>query len=229
MPQDEIHQAFEESFQNPLIIATRVGVLEAAGPTLSAVADVTRAAGQIKQDPKLLAVALLCRISSELADGIGLVCRRSRAYAGGCLLRQLIEVEYLMFVGYNDPGTLTKWHQADSEELRKTFTPQRMRNSSAGLFQDKEYWRHCEIGGHPHPKFSRILLPTYQSKWEPLAFLLPDAAHHVRRLWTSLRLLLPPLGIDLSEVEIALLEALHNWEEVENPVVLSFDGIELPA
>jgi hypothetical protein len=58
--------------------------------------------------------------------------------------------------------------------------------------------------------------------------LLPDAVHHLRRLWTSLRLLLPKLDIGelaLKEFAKPLIKAIERWTEVENPLILSLDGI----
>lgn len=60
-----------------------------------------------------------------------------------------------------------------------------------GYFAIKN-WLHCEVGGHPHLR-ARMLLNTYETALAPVASLLPDAVHYLRRLWTSLRLLLPKL------------------------------------
>jgi hypothetical protein len=132
-----------------------------------------------------------------------------------------------MFLGYIDPTNLARWYRADGKELRKVFSPQRMRNASDGLFRDQEYWLHCEVGGHLHPR-ARMLLNDYPTPLAPIATLLPDAVHHLRRLWTSLRLLLPQLDIGelaLQEFAEPLASAIERWTEVENPLILSFDGI----
>jgi hypothetical protein len=57
------------------------------------------------------------------------------------------------------------------------------------------------------------------------AALLPDTVHHVRRLWTSLRLLTPSIDLDLDLVGLTLPASLQTWEEAEHPVVLACDGI----
>ena len=102
-----------------------------------------------------------------------------------------------------------------------------MRKASKGLFRDKEYWLHCEVGGHPHPR-ARVVLREYEPYVSPAAFLLPDTCHHIRRLWTSLRLLLPKLDGGqpiLDELEAPLQAAIAAWETSEDATVLAFDGI----
>ena len=99
-----------------------------------------------------------------------------------------------------------------------------MRDASQGLFRDAEYWHHCELGGHPTPK-GRIFLQDYESFRTPIEFLLPDAAHHLRRLWTSVSLTMPKLNLNAEAVSTELPDAISDWERVENQVVLSFDGI----
>jgi hypothetical protein len=219
---DDLKRAFAES-STDTISAARRDALATAGPTLRSIADAVQTLGWVQRDDRLLAVALLSRLASELADGI-LALVESRPYAAGCLLRQLIEIEYLIYLGYTNPETLAEWYKAEEDDLRKRFSPQQMRRASDGLFRDEEYWLHCNVGGHPNPK-ARILLSSYQQEWDPIQFLLPDSLHHLRRLWTSLSLMLPKLGIDESIVPDALSHALEVWVSAENPMILSYDGI----
>src|SRR4051794_13310786 len=103
-----------------------------------------------------------------------------------------------------------------------------MRKKADGMFRDKEYWLHCDMGGHPHPTQSKVLLSAYKAPVPPIAFLLPDAVQHLRRLWTSVKLLLPKLnsgGIALNDSGERIGRAIIVWEAIENPTVLSHDGI----
>ena len=223
----EVLAAFQDAAADDLIVSARFDVLDAGGTTLQRMADILQTGGWISRDDRELAVALLSRLASELSVGIALMSRQSYIYAAGALLRQLIEIEYPMFLGYLDPTNLARWYRADGRELRKMFSPQRMRDASDGLFRDQEYWHHWEVGGHPRPR-ARMLLSAYQTRLAPIASLLPDAVHHLRRLWTSLRLLLPKLDIGelaLKEFAKPLIKAIERWTEVENPLILSLDGI----
>lgn len=224
---DETLVAFQDAAANDLIVSARFGVLDAGGNTFQRIADLIQTSGWMSRDDRELAVALLSRLASEPAAGIALMCRQSYLYAAGALLRRSIEIEYLMFLGYIGAANLARWYRADAKELRKVFSPQRMRNASDALFRDQEYRLHGGVGGHPHPR-ARMLLNAYETPLAPVASLLPDAVHHLRRLWTSLRLLLPKLDIGelaLEEFAEPLVNAIAHWTEVENKPILSFDGI----
>lgn len=218
---------FCETAQDMNISNSRFAVLEEASTAFAKCADLLQISGYIGRNPKELAAALLIRLGGELSGGILILAKQSLAYPAAALLRQLVEVEYLAFIGYADPVNLQNWYEATDEERRKLFTPQKMRKLSDGLFRDSEYWLHCEVGGHPHPK-SKILLPAYGPKVPPVAALLPDAVHHIRRLWTSVSLLLPQLDAGdrvLEELGTSLPVAIANWESNEHPMILAFDGI----
>lgn len=224
---NEVLQAFRDSAADEQVMSARFAVLDTAEATLTTIADLTQTSGGINCDDNELALALLSRLASELSGSICVLARQSRLYAAGALLRQLIELEYLMFLGYMDPSSLGRWYRADARELRKFFSPQQMRNAADGLFRDEEYWLHCAVGGHPHPK-SRILLSSYHPPLDPVASLLPDAVQHLRRLWTSLKLVLPKLNVGEITVEEhgqPLIDAINHWLNVEHPLVLTFDGI----
>jgi hypothetical protein len=224
---NEALAAFQSAAEDDVIVSARFRGLDAGGVTLLGIADLVQTSGWLGRDDRELAVALLSRLASELSASIALMCRQSYLYAAGALLRQLVEIEYLMFLGYVDPSNLARWYRADGKELRARFSPQRMRNASDGLFRDQEDWLHCEVGGHPHPR-ARTLLNAYETPLVPIASLLPDAVHHLRRLWTSLSLLPPKLetgDLDVKEFGEPLVDALERWTEVENPLILSFHGI----
>lgn len=223
----DVLTALGNAAADDVIVTARLGVLEAGDATLQRIADMAQTSGRLSRDDRALAVALLCRLASELSAGIAVLCRGSHVYAAGALLRQLVEIEYLMFLGYMDPAKLSSWYTADGKQLRTTFSPQRMRDASDGLFRDQEYWHHCEVGGHPHPR-ARMLLDSYRAPLAPIASLLPDAVHHLRRLWRTLGLLYPKLDVgDLVFEEPAdpLVQAIERWIGVEDPLILSFDGI----
>ena len=225
---NDLAVTFREAAENEQIVRARFAVLDTAYVVFTRLADLLQTSGWIGRDRKELAAALLIRLASELSGGISLLIQNANPYAAGALLRQLIEIEYLLFLGYSDPATLQSWYEADAAELRKIFSPQQIRKRADGLFRDKEYWLHCEIGGHPHPTKSRILLSAYAAPVPPIAFLLPDTVQHLRRLWTSVKLLLPKLNIGeiaLKESGQRLSDTIAHWETIENSTVLSFDGI----
>ena len=231
MTREDLGATFAAAGRDDARVTARYAVLEAATGGLGRIADRLHVGGFVSRDDQLLATALLARLAAELSSGVQLLLRAGNSYAAGALLRQLIEVEYLLFLGYADPTTLARWYRASPEELRKEFTPHKMRKAADGVFRHEEYWQHCEVGGHPHPA-SRLLLPQYASALPPTTFLLPDAVQHVRRLWTSLRLLIPKLNSGeqlVGDQGAALQSAIDRWAQVEDPVVLQFDGVPSAA
>ena len=74
-----------------------------------------------------------------------------------------------------------------------------------------------------------MLLRAYEQEFTPESHLLPDACHHVHRLWTSLRLAQEQQNrhdcLGTNEAA-ALTAAIHAWKSTEDAVILSFDGID---
>jgi hypothetical protein len=224
---DLLH-AFKASAESGSVVSARFAVLDAAAETFSTLAVLLHVSGYISREAKETAICILLKFAADLCSGMSMLFKTDNMYSAASLLRQLIEVEYLMFLGYKDPQELGRWLTANDEQRRKTFAPQQMRKAADGLFRDKEYWQHCEMGGHPHPK-GRAILPSFTRQVSPVWFLLPDADQHVRRLWTSVRLLMPKLNLPyqtaIENCSISLSTAVDRWEEVEDPLLLSFDGI----
>ncbi len=223
----DICRAFNEAAADEVIVSARFEVLDSARSSFAGIADISQTVGWIQRDDQELSVALLARLASELAAGISLLLRQMHTYPAGALLRHMIEIEYLMFLGYLDEAQFKRRYRADASELRSEFSPQRMRKASGGMFRDLEYWQHCELGGHPHPK-SRVLLSQYSNDVPPQAFILPDAVHHLRRFWTSLKLVLARSGHGesaYSQHVDPLEDAINRWTQVENHLILSFHGL----
>lgn len=178
------------------------------------------------RDANSAGMALLLKLSGQLTLGMKQLFVNENLYAASALLRQTVELEYLLFLGYQDIDTIGTWYAADPQSLRNQFTPQKMRNRSGGLFRDQEYWTHCELGGHPNPKAA--ILFRQLGDTNAICFALPDAVHHARRLWNSVKFTLPrmhskELGVekyaDLIDVAFA------SWEAHEDPTILSYDGL----
>ncbi len=84
-----------------------------------------------------------------------------------------------------------------------------------------EYWRHCDMGGHPAPS-GRLLLRIWSHASDPghdevAAAAWADLAQHLNRLWLSLdRLLLREHARYESvrkDERTRVQEAMERWEE----------------
>lgn len=131
------------------------------------------------------AMAIVAQMGAELAVGASQLYSMERWYAGAALVRQLIEVEYLLFLFVLDPGAPNRWLNASSEEIRLMFSPKEMRARSGGRFRAEEYSAHCEMGGHPRSK-GHVLLREHNLLTEHV--FVPeiqwvDLAQHIERLW----------------------------------------------
>jgi hypothetical protein len=225
---DEVASRFAAAAANQAIVNARMALLNSAGPCFTVCADRLQTFGFVWHDDVALAAALLCHIASELSEGIAMLIAARRSYAAAALLRQLVEVEYLALLGYIEPARLAKWYRSPSVLIRREFTPSKMRRASNGLFADHEYWTHCEHGGHPHPS-GRMLLVAYRLPLAPEAHLMPDACHHIRRLWTSLSLAQEQQSraeTVTHSAATAFQQCRARWEALEDELVLSFDGIQ---
>jgi hypothetical protein len=130
-------------------------------------------------------------MAAELADAAVDMAKKERYYAVGALIRQLIECEYLLALFTDDLEHAHTWWESSPDEVRKSFKPKKLRKLTS--FPDKEYWNHCDTGGHPAPKGSQLLqkLDPARRFWPyTAAELLIDLGLHLRRIWKALDALL---------------------------------------
>jgi hypothetical protein len=134
------------------------------------------------------AVAIVAQIGAELAVGATHLYQAHRWYAGAALVRQLIEVEYLLFLFATDDDEPERWLDASDAEAKKTFSPSEMRQRSGGRFLVDEYQTHCKIGGHPRVSGHLLLkehitpINTSPPKLFDPAIQWVDLAQHLERL-----------------------------------------------
>jgi hypothetical protein len=134
------------------------------------------------------AVAIVAQMGAELALGAAQLYKAKRWYAGAALVRQLIEVEYLLFLFATDDNEPESWLNASDAEAKKTFSPYQMRERSAGRFKVGEYQTHCKIGGHPRATGEFLLrehikpISTSPAKLFDPAIQWVDLAQHLERL-----------------------------------------------
>jgi hypothetical protein len=135
-------------------------------------------------DDRVVGVATVAQIAGELGGGAIDLLRASNQYAAACLVRQLVEVEYLAHAFAADDKVAAEWLRADRSQRRKFWTPERLRERSRGRFLPRDYWSHCDRGGHPTVD-GMGLLPDHISYENPLqrATLWTDLAGHLESTW----------------------------------------------
>lgn len=170
------------------------------------------------------ALSLVVQFGGSLATGAVALGEGANLYAAEALVRQLIEVQYLVRLFRRAPEEAVTWLKAAPAALRKTFSPREMRKRlGAGEFRYQEYRVHCEIGGHPalsahhllpgrSPEVGRPQLDSNQVFWI-------DLAQHLRCVWRDLAVIPeehPSANLDviLQYTEAATI-ALKAWEELD--------------
>lgn len=129
------------------------------------------------------AVASVVDMASNLTTGATTLLSAHNWYAAAGLIRQLIETEYLIRLFSIDFAEGARWERSTPDQIRASFRPHEMR--AIGGFDHQEYWRHCEMGGHPTPQ-GRLLLEYRMARAEGPSAMWGDLAQHLQRLWLTL-------------------------------------------
>lgn len=128
---------------------------------------------------EVVGMSVLLRIGSQLISASAELLTEGRPYAGAALLRQIVEIEYLVWAFDSRDKDAERWLRSDRKIRESFFKPAKLREASKGRFRGKDYSFHCELGGHPVPTGS-ILLRNEISTTE---LLLSDLLGHVGRIW----------------------------------------------
>ncbi len=170
------------------------------------------------------AIGIATQIAGELGKAATTLLEANGAYAAAALLRQIVEVEYLLYLFGADPNEVSAWLGATEKELRDIFQPAAMRRRSGNRFRDTEYKGHCITGGHPHPHGARLLLNEHQMFAEPQLksreWLWWDLAQHLGRVWDQFHRAVAAHGLveDIAAVRANVADVsplLRRWRELD--------------
>lgn len=130
--------------------------------------------------------AAVISMSYELTAAAVATVKASHFYAAATIVRQIIECEYFLTLFEQDFSQAARWYESSPEDVRKTFTPQKLRNLTG--FANEEYWKHCSTGGHPAPGGVRLLekMDPRRKVWPIAAAELEmDLGLHLHRIWRA--------------------------------------------
>jgi hypothetical protein len=176
--------AHEETVLEIRAVVDRLARLGEAMFVQGAIIGSDRVSGRSRDgygDDEVVAVAVVVEISAELAASATKLLSEGDAYSAAVLLRQIIEVEYLLWLFSSDPEAAKNWLRAEEGEWWPTFSPATIRKKAAGHFSDDEYHYHCDLGGHPTPN-ARDLLNNH-SRGGDSSWLWDELGCHLQRLW----------------------------------------------
>jgi hypothetical protein len=165
--------------------ALRESTCSALAEALAATGAVLWAFGLADQPRRAIATAI--QMGGETARGAVLLLRGNNRYGGAALVRQIVEIEYLLCLFALDKDEPLRWASSYLETVRKEYQPARMRERCGDRFRSAEYSSHCQVGGHPRfaagyvlPEHVRIgpLLDAviFAAGWV-------DLAQHLVRVW----------------------------------------------
>lgn len=162
---DDVRKMIAEASASPTLIRLRTDVGRAMGEHMCNVGRILHLHGHFigpgrvegssprdNGDDEVLAVGVLLQIGGELALPALRMLSTGEHYAGAALVRQLVEVEYLMWAFASNPSEAAAWLNSTRQDRMKFFQPRRLREASNGRFKQKDYEHHCELGGHPVPR-----------------------------------------------------------------------------
>lgn len=135
-------------------------------------------------DDRVVGLAVVAEIGGDLASSAVKLLEKGHRYAAMTLLRQMVEVEYLLWLFAHTEEAARDWLNANDEDLWKLFRPGELRKKSDGRFRVQEYQTHCALGGHPSPR-ARMILPNHSSAIS-IDWLWVDLAQHLDRSWPLL-------------------------------------------
>jgi hypothetical protein len=102
-------------------------------------------------------LGMVGQMSAELIVGAADLFRHEQWYPGACLVRQVVEIEYILFLFATDREEAKKWLSLAPKDAKAFFMPSEMRRRTGGRFDSDEYSAHCELGGHPRKKGAVLL------------------------------------------------------------------------
>ena len=140
---------------NPDAAMLRESTCDNLAQALSATGAVLWAFGMAEQPRRSIAVAI--QMAGETARGAVSLLRENNRYGAAALVRQLVEIEYLLCVFALDQSEPLKWASRDLESVRKEYQPARIRERAGNRFRASEYAIHCEVGGHPRYAAAYVL------------------------------------------------------------------------
>jgi hypothetical protein len=175
-----------------------------------------------------MAVGLVAQISAELIAGALTLFEEDNLYGASALVRQLIECDYLLRAFKANFAEAARWQDANDHE-RWDFRPSKLRK--LGGFDDAEYARHCDMGGHPNPAGAQLLfqpqkMTTRQRKAagekddvDQTRVLWLDFTFHCDRVWRALEELLIAEHARFATVRSAAVsqvaEARRSWQDTD--------------
>jgi hypothetical protein len=160
----------------------------------------------------MVSSAWIAGFAGELVSGSVALLRDGNRYAAMALVRQLVEVEYLLWAVAEETEQAEAWIRSSKDERLRMWQPRHIRLRSQGRFRAEDYGQHCEQGGHPTPA-GRFLLPGHTSPVE-IGICWYELTFHAHSAWKYL---------------VAAAATLDDDDSIVSVVQQAGEAVDLPA
>jgi len=199
---------------DPQAIKLRESTCSSLANALAATGAVLWAFGLAEQPRRAIAAAI--QMGGETARGAVTLLGDNNRYGAAALVRQIVEIEFLLFLFAQDTDEPLRWASSDLKAVREQYQPARMRARSGGQFRIEEYSSHCQVGGHPRYAGAYVLPEHIRlgpfSDEAVFAAGWVDLAQHLARVWRWIGQILSKY--DLLEVGLANSSLARAYESI---------------
>ena len=192
----EVKQLLDELAADEDAAAARIAVCRLVPNFLRTVGERLWVAGYIIGDGRvkgtspfgygndaLVGIAAVAQIGAELGTGAVALLDAGNVYAAMALVRRLVEVQYVADAFADDHEIAGDWMRADGSRRRSYWQPDQVRKRADGKFLPRDYWQHCDLGGHP-TREGLPMLPALSARI-PTAYWWTDLAGHLVPIWRA--------------------------------------------
>jgi hypothetical protein len=216
----EFFEAYRAAINHPELMQPRRTVCKTLSNQLAACGERLWAFGCGGPDFRT-ALSIAIQFGGSLSTGAVTLAEGQNWYGASTLVRQFIEVEYLVRLFRRHPEQGVAWLRATEPELRDAFNPCVMRKR-LGDFRHEEYRAHCQLGGHPNPRAHTFLpgrvRPEHRDPFGNEEFWV-DLAQHLRRAWHDIEAIPTEHANERLDVIFqytgAVSQAIREWEEID--------------
>jgi hypothetical protein len=129
-------------------------------------------------------LALLAVTTKTLASGVVQLANLKNIYPAWTLMRQIVEAEFIFWKFTQGANQIPLWLHSTPDERRQNWKPAQTYQDDDNDYRRKDYWIHCEMGGHPTPQGARVAARGIISPvmW---ASLLSEMNDHLWDAWRT--------------------------------------------
>jgi hypothetical protein len=131
------------------------------------------------------ALARLAVTAKSLSAGAVQLVRLLNLYPAWTLVRQLVEIEFVLWRFTQDSNNMSLWLHSTADERRQNWKPSKIYRDNDNEYRQKDYLFHCQLGGHPTP-IGTLVAAQGNIAPRSTAALLTETTDHSWEAWRHL-------------------------------------------